>query len=329
VQVLAELAGKVAAALEPPAFEALAAGDGTSTIYDWSLEILASHGDATFLRLGFSGPTAPVWPDVLVRAAGGPTGGPDAGFLPLTLLAPTGTVASYAYPPDVPSGDMTHRFVLPGRDVARDTFAWGGVWLTRNTGLVAAGPVGPTGDGGPVATNEAFVYRTPVVRFIDPATPLLLATAEIDVGGLPPAPGVSGATIAAHLQNLLYAAAEIAPSLGGNGVWLELTCRYGYTATVAAGRPLYAWMPLLLVPAAFVGSWNEGAYVSGLETRLQEWRAGAGVSTAAGAFGFDLTVLSGIPSAAPPAAAGGQPALVPVLRLENLVLAFASIDWAG
>ena len=333
VQTLGILAGNVASALEPSFADALFADGQSSTIYDWSMEILSSHGDATFLRLGFSGEGEPVWPGILVQAAGGPTGGPNAGFEGLTMaVAPTGATASYRYPADVPSGSMTHRFVLPKRDVAQDTFAWGGVWLTRNTELVAAGPLGLTGSGEPVATNEAFVYRTPVVRFINPAMPLLSASDEIDISTLPPAPGSTGSSIAARLENLLYAAAALNPFAGGSEVWLEITCRYGYEAAFIADRPLYAWMPVMLVPATVVGA-SQG-YCAGLEGSLKAWQASTGVSQSAGAFGFDLTLLTRTPSTPPSGrtaradAADPLPALAPVLRLENLVLPFPAIDWS-
>jgi len=332
VNALGTMAGNVAAALEPTGMRAsLAVGD-MSTVYDYAMEILSSHGDATFLNLGFSGAGAPVWPEILVRDASGPTGGPDAGFQRVGFIGATGAMASYSYPPDVPSDAMTHRFVLPRRDVAQDTFGWGGAWLTRNTGLVAAGPLGPTGGGGPVATNGAFVYRTPIVRFINPAMPLLLASAEIDISNLPPPAGVTGTSIAAHLLSLLYAAAGIAASGPGESAWIELTCRYGSQVAVIAGEPLYAWMPVLLVPATFLVSGYDAPYAEGVEAGLKAWQENAGVPRNTGAFGFELTVLTGTPShppraAARAAAAGVQPAIAPVLRLENLVLPFASIDW--
>jgi hypothetical protein len=91
-------------------------------------------------------------------------------------------------------------------------------------------------------------------------------------------------------------------------------------------------MPVLLVPASFLGSGSTAAYAQGLEAGLKAWQANAGVPQSTGAFGFELTVLTGTPSSAPrtggrAAAVGVQPAIAPVLRLENLVLPFASIDW--
>jgi hypothetical protein len=171
-----------------------------------------------------------------------------------------------------------------------------------------------------------------VVRFINPAMPLLSASDEIDISTLPSAPGSSGSAIAARLENLLYAAAALNPVAGGSEVWLEITCRYGYEAASIAGRPLYAWMPVMLVPATVVGA-SQG-YCAGLEGSLKAWQASTGVSQSAGAFGFDLTLLTRTPSAPPSGrttradAADPLPALAPVLRLENLVLPFTAIDWS-
>lgn len=64
---------------------------------------------------------------------------------------------------------------IKGFDVLKEENAWSGVYIVRNQDLVPG-----------TRTVEDFLYQTPIVRFIDPVTPLLDPNIEINIAAFTP-----------------------------------------------------------------------------------------------------------------------------------------------
>jgi hypothetical protein len=193
--------------------------------------------------------------------------------------------------------------------------------------LGTTGPSGPTGPFGPIATNAAFLYQTPWVRFIDPVTPFLTNGDAIDLANLsgpsgppPPAPRI----IEQHLENMLDAVFEWGPQ---SPVWantsMSIECSYGFPLN-AGGTPseILAVTPIRFVPTEYMTPSDKRSFVMRLGASLRDWHASAGTGDDVGTMIFDLRVLaSGM--------TGPGEALKPTLEFEQLRVPMDRIDWYG
>jgi hypothetical protein len=274
-------------------------------------------------------PTMPnpvVWPNaVFVRSPTAPAGGsgPDAGFVKLD-----GQDGFYTYPSGITAGlPITQRLLFRERDVIRNKNAWSGVYVARNENLIANGPLGPLGMTGPVATRSEFIYRTPIVRFVDPLTPFVVNRNPLDVSGLtgPSGPASGRRRLSAHLTNMVDAILELAPwSQTKAESLMQLRVNYAFAAagSGALGHDmLLASTPIRLAPTRPVDAFTRDNLVNELAANLGDWYRTRGPTGAAGYLSFEAGVFTGD-------AASGMTAQKPILRLEQLVLPISKIDWS-
>ena len=198
----------------------------------------------------------------------------------------------------------------------RNKDAWGGGYLTRNDALVSLGPLGTTGPTGPVGVNPDFVYRTPMVRFVDRLTPL------VDNGETIPLVGPTGPVLplAQHLATMFDDVLELQRS-GGAAEEIELLCSYGFrVAAPDGGDGLYATTPVRLVPSVEVSAGTRDGLVDLLRDSLTGWYRSSRPTGAEGTLIFEMTVFD---QPGPSGPAGRMP----VLRLRDLRLPMDQIAW--
>ena len=245
--------------------------------------------------LGFTGPRGG-WPEVWVVNPGGQTA------LSLERFGPTG--ASYLYPPNVPAGaPLTQRLQFDGRDIIQDENGQAGVYLTRNEDLISSGPLGLTGGPGltgPIPTNSSFVYRTPMVRFIQKLTPLITNQTLIWVEG---ATGGGRRKLEAYLGDLVDALLDLGKGQQTTGEYtVMLSCSYafplgaagphGMPATEEEAAPeLLATSPLLLKPAEVVGLGSKVRFVNEIAQAIRAWVRDRSIPIEIGRLVFQITVF--------------------------------------
>jgi LysM repeat protein len=307
--------------------DALAVGaEWPELLYEYQLQTQTANGLLKSLVLtqqkGPSGSNAPLWPRVLVQSLFGPTSatGPDAGFVELTFAGASGMVATYDYTEIVPSTQqLTQRFVFPKRNVIRNQNAWGGIYLTRNDDLIASGPLGwsdiagATGPIAPVPTNQVFLYETPLVRFVDPTTPLLVDQNTIDVAGLT-GQSASPRSLTAQIEAMLDAVLEWgAGSPVQADSYLSILCSYSFPLSGAGSQQeIVATVPVRLVPTRYLSSGGKSTFAAQLSASIQMWE-GWPTRSANGFLVFDLKTFT-----VPVGASGPTEGLKPVLEFENL-----------
>lgn len=285
--------------------------------------------DVTFVPetpLGMTAMGPILWPDgVFLKSATAPTGpGPDSGYVELTQ-AGTGY---YLYPPGLPADQRTTlRLLYRDRDVIRNKNVWSGVYVARNQNLIANGPLGPKGVTGAVATRSDFVYRTPMVRFIDPLTPFVANSSAMNIDSLTgPAPPTPKRSLADHLNNMIDAVLELQPwsPVQAESI-LQLLVSYTFTlAGEGAGEDsLVATVPIRLAPMRSITPDVRRRLVAELSADLKQWRATNQPSGAEAFLGFDASVFTETPL---PSGDGGIQK--PILRLDTLILPIDAIDWA-
>ncbi|HEX2187715.1 MAG TPA: hypothetical protein VHG51_02395, partial [Longimicrobiaceae bacterium] len=324
VQSLSLLAEKVAAALDRGALQAAGAG-GAAEVFRYRMTTLADDALLRTLRLdpesdgpGFrlaapeAGPrgASGTWPLVFVKSTtGGGETGPEPGFLPME-----GSDGFYTFPPGFRADEtLTYRFRFDGRDVIRNSTGRGAIAVSRNDRLVAHGPLGPTGGGGPVPTADDFIYRTPFEEFVDPLVPLIDNDAPIDVSG-----GSGPRPLAEHLLSLLRQATDVTPG-GGAPQTIEMLCSYGFPLAGTGDDALVATTPVLLVPSRPISPADVGTFAAELAASLNDWHRSSAVTGDDGRLVFALTVFS----------TGAEGGTLPILRLRNLQLPVRAVQWGG
>jgi LysM repeat protein len=340
VQVLDIFATGVASALLKSTVAGFAEAQWPELRYVYRLRTTAVNDQFRDLRLTLeSGPTGagPLWPDVLVESLTGASSGtgPDTGFLPLSPYGPTGGItANYTYPPGFPmSVPITQRFRFTARDVIQNRNAWSGIYLTRNDDLISSrplgsvSPTGPTGPQEPVTTSTAFLYQTPLVRFIDPLTPFLVDSSMIDVSGLT-GPSLAGTTtsrtLAGHIEAMLDAVLELgAMSPVKADSHISVLCNYGFPVAGEGPEAIFATVPVRLVPSRLMTAGAKTAFAAELSKSIKRWPGWPSVSRQ-GVLIMDLSVF------APESGADGLgEQLKPFLEFEDLRIPIASISDAG
>ena len=341
IEALSQLAESVAHGLSGTGLDASVAR-GATAAYGYGMTTLDDGTNLESLtlvpELGPTGASA-VWPAMYLRRPEGATGGtgPDSGFEEMP-----GTNGVYRFPrPVARDTDVAYRARFSERDVIFDKTGRGSIGVSRNDRLIAHGPLGPTGSPAPVPTYNDFVYRTPPVEFVDPLVPLIDNGARIDVAAL----GASGRQpLAQRLLDLLRAATSVVPGGSTGSQLIELLCAYGFDVAAAGDDSIVVTSPIRLLPATLVGPADVHAFATRLATNLTGWYHKSKVDPGLGYLVMELSVFTSAQSrlgaragrAAPgseavsggPAGATAAPPAKPVLRLTNLQLDMASIDWS-
>ncbi|HEX7090573.1 MAG TPA: LysM peptidoglycan-binding domain-containing protein [Longimicrobiales bacterium] len=344
-QTMAELADGVADAFRSAGqADAVAAGTLPRQVYwlraDNATDLSGKYLEALHLEsVGYTGPpdgalghTGPNggWPEVWVHT--------DKGFKPLKLEDWDRDSAQYGYEEPVPAdAPLLQRMVFPQRDVIENEDGWAGLYVTRNEDLVSSGPLGPTaapGMTGPVPTNPAFVYRTPLVRSVNKLTPLLVNQTRMFIEDIVPAVSGGARQLEDYLSTLFDALLDLGPTAKTTGEYaIKLACNYLYPlAEDGADAELVASTPVLLKPNYVIGRTNKAAFVDRLAGALREWVRANAIDTEVGRLQIQVTVFSaeGEPRtrarrAAP--AAGATAIAQPILDIENLQLRLRDVDW--
>jgi hypothetical protein len=282
--------------------------------------------DVTFVPevpLGMSAMGPTLWPDsVFLKSPTAPTGpGPDSGFVELAKAG----AGYYLYPPGLSADQRTTlRLLYRERDIIRNKSVWSGVYVARNESLIANGPLGPRGMTGAVATRPEFIYRTPMVRFVDALTPFVANSSVIDVNGLTgPVPPAAKRPLSGHLTNLIDAVLELQPwsPVFAESV-LQLLVSYSFALAGDGPDSLVATVPIRLVPMRSITPASRDALVAELSADVKQWRQTNQPSGAAAYLGFDASVFIETPLP------GGDGFVQkPILRLDTLILPIDAIDW--
>lgn len=307
VSVLDTFANNVAKALGFNSFSALLGAQWPTLTYLYKLQTTAANGQLSELLLSYesgpSGPTGPLWPEVLIRSLTAPTGGTgaDAGFIPLTRFGATaGMTATFNYPPDFPAdAPTTQRFLFEDRNVIQNQNGSGGIYLTRNDNLIASGPLGAVSPSGPtmpekpIAINEAFLYQTPLVSFINPFTPYLSDSTPIDVSNLhgPSGPVQPPRTLAQYIENILDAILELglsSPIKADSEI--SILCSYAFSIGGPGGE-IVATTPIRLVPAQLLTASSVTDFSKQLSNSILNWPGWPGYG-GPGELIFDLSVFT-------------------------------------
>ncbi|HSR51742.1 MAG TPA: hypothetical protein VLV83_13015, partial [Acidobacteriota bacterium] len=84
----------------------------------------------------------------------------------------SGLTATYSYQGTDNSDPLVRTLIFPYLDVLDTENGWGGIQLTRNKVLYKENPE--------ITTSDAFIYQTPLVRFVNKKTPLIDISAGLD-----------------------------------------------------------------------------------------------------------------------------------------------------
>ena len=292
-------------------------------------------------ELGPTGASA-VWPTMYVRRPDGSTGptGADSGFEEMP-----GAGGVYRFPlPVGKDSAVTYRARFTQRDVIFDQTGRGSIGVSRNDRLIAHGPLGPTGSPATVPTYNDFIYRTPLVEFVDPLVPLIDNGAPIDVAGL----GAGGKQpLWQRLLDLMRAATSVVPRGTTSSQLIELLCAYGFDVAAAGSDSIAVTSPIRLLPATQVGPSDVEPFTTALSKTLHDWYRSSTVDPNLGYLAMELSVFTfaqsrlaarpsraarvmvpGEAASAGPVGATSAPPAKPILRLTNLRLDMASIDWS-
>jgi LysM repeat protein len=190
-----------------------------------------------------------------------------------------------------------------------------GVRLVRNAALVPGNP-----------TLHPFVYRTPLVTFTSPYTPLLSVGDAIDVAAI--ATGTSAARpLVEQLQAMFAAFFAAAPAGTQETVQLQVGYRYELASGLPAGSLPPVDVPIALVPsAAFTvpDDWSPGApcpnpptegspFVCRVAQVIRQW-VSDNQPTADAELTFDLAAFSTLSSSS-----------LPLVRLSGMTLRRADV----
>ena len=286
--------------------------------YSFSITEVKSEHDALQVKVNARSPGADQhMPDVLI---------PDSPYVPVKTAGPTGT-AMFKYQKDGPTGPYLNwadrykyqqRSVsFSGLDILEQQNAWGGVSIVRNRGLLPD-----------VATNPAFIYQTPLVKYVNKLVPLLINNEPIDIAQID-ATGSTTRHLAKHLQALFKALLSGSP----NSVQkIKVECSYSYNLQDNFALEEVILPVTLSVPFSFAipADWDIGSeapYCTGnnsftceLTQKLTAWMTEHGLKTNTKTHnnGKLLLIVS---------VYSNNNNKQPLLKLENLSLEIDKINW--
>jgi hypothetical protein len=248
------------------------------------------------------------WPDVYY------VGPSERIALPVSASGPTSRTFAYPTGPSgiTASAPLTQELRYSKLDAIALSDAWAGVAVARNEALL--GPSGPP-------TNPSFVYRTPLVRFIDSQTPNLTWNESISI---PETVGITGpATLPEFVTPLLANLFEW--DRGKTRSWtMSVAAQYGYELVQAPDDDgLTSFVPILLRPSFVLDPSQAvpyGPFVTGLSSGLTGWASDNRPSLQKGTFALDVSVYA--PGISGPRGATGSEATgdKPMLALRDLVI---------
>jgi hypothetical protein len=311
-EALARFRVKYRRDLSAPAFAILAL-DIASSNWDFDVPVATFDGEpsdayllsddkttagCTRASVRFIGPGTPVAQTLRLTATECTTsacGGPDP--------APTNVLAQQTYRCAGAQAALAVRrraISLGELDVLSQENAWAGVQIVRNSALFRDAHAA-------TQTDHAFVYRTPIVRFGHPLTPLLDLQ---DVIAVP-------STTKKPLQTLI--AQMLTDVLGNTSLpshTLKIEVRFGHPLTGGVN----AEVPVLLVSALEIpvnGAVVDGGAAKLLADGINAWRNERHPHITDGAFlNFDLAAFASL---------GSQSGTVPVLRLRRVRISFHDV----
>ncbi|MEM6806067.1 MAG: hypothetical protein AAF696_32010, partial [Bacteroidota bacterium] len=126
-------------------------------------------------------------------------------------------------------------------DLFQQQNAWASIWLSRNKDLILG-----------KKTHEAFIFRTPAVRFTNRTIPSIVNDEPWNVAKLPDGTDVQKRELSKHLENMLdlfEAGVKRLDPRGKNERYeLRISCRYAYTLVEGSGlnEDITTTLPLLL-----------------------------------------------------------------------------------
>lgn len=209
--------------------------------------------------------------------------------------------------------------VVDDIDIINNQNVWAGAFMTRNENLIAEVACNPAAQ---VRTNENFVYRTPLVRFAKPLTPIIEYAELLDIGDLGTPSRVS---FIEHLQRLFEELFRNVPQDGTESRTLRLALRYVYRINpdvTELTEPLYVTLPVILSPSFdfFVPSDASTmceelpSYICSLDGAVATWFSERSPATDEAVFVFDIAVFSTL--------AGGK---LPIYRVSDLQLELSDV----
>ena len=202
------------------------------------------------------------------------------------------------------------KLLIENLDVIEHQNAWASVWLSRNKHLLEE-------DGAPVATNPAFVFQTPAVRFNNRVTPFITNDEPWDVAtlGNPDGEPVSR-TLEEHLRTLIDV---LFPVFEGSRYEVRLSCRYAFALARGRGvnEDLVTTLPILLGLRVRPRALAAG-YAEDLATELSGWLRAKRPSVEAASLLFIVDLFSKLDEDASTS--------LPMLRITRLSLALEHLS---
>jgi hypothetical protein len=195
-------------------------------------------------------------------------------------------------------------------DILKVETAWAGAAVKRNENLLPD-----------ETTNPAFVFQSPVVRFVNVLTPLLDPIEEIDIADFAV---TKPEKLAQYLSDFLIAFFEAAQTAGNENRTVRLGAAYGYKLedsgeadTQALLPDLDILLPILLTTPTSISILRErlgpdSTFIKAVADTINMWFATNkpnGVEES-GRLWFDLSVYSSL-----------SESQLPVLRMRRLFLA--------
>jgi LysM repeat protein len=200
------------------------------------------------------------------------------------------------------------QLVFDDFDILKVENAWAGAAVKRNENLLPN-----------ETTNPAFVFQSPVVRFVNVLTPLLDPDEEIDIADFTTQ---KPARLSQFLSDFLIAFFEAAQTAGNENRTVRLGAAYGYGLQTESPFPdLGVTIPILLTTPTSISILKDklgpdSPFVKAVSDTINEWfrnNQPSGVQDN-GKLWFDLSVYSSL-----------SESQLPVLRMRRLFLATSLI----
>ncbi|MFT6443060.1 MAG: hypothetical protein ACJASM_002618, partial [Salibacteraceae bacterium] len=174
---------------------------------------------------------------------------------------------------------------------------WAGIQITRNENLVPE-----------YSTNSEFIYKTPLVRFYTPLTPLLTANAMIDVSAINESGEPESNYLPVQLSNLFNAIFE-EYDLGNPTIRLEALYSYSLNGSSTWNQinlPIFLALPFVLNLSTDlnIGSdapycTTEQSFLCKVSNTLLDWFNATKPNQNNGQFTFKLIIYSASDNSTP------------------------------
>ena len=198
---------------------------------------------------------------------------------------------------------------IPDLDAIQQQNVWGSIWLTRNKHLSNS-----------FATNSAFVYQTPEVRFSNMVTPLLVNTQRWDIALLDSPDGDRvKRSLPDHLEQLMTVPL---PATSDKPYDLQIACRYAFALATSTDNSsdLLSTLPVLLTPRFTIAQGTSlleatETIRNKLSKDIEAWQSGYQPVQNGGMYLFSLSIFSNLASNS-----NSEIINMPLLRIDYLVL---------